>query len=102
VAACDPERSRRFDNDHGSRERAPFERPVGQVQRHVIEAFLDRHVAAGARVLDAGSGPGRFAMFLAKRGCRLTLVDASETMLQEPRSGSRPTGWRLRPSRITA
>ena len=39
----------------------------------------------GARVLDAGCGPGRFALDLARRGARLTLVDLSPVQLEQAR-----------------
>lgn len=85
MPAYDPEAVRRFYNEYGGREWARFERPLGRVQLHVILKFLERWVPAGGRVLDAGSGPGRFAVWLAVRGCRLTLVDVSDAMLEEAR-----------------
>ncbi len=37
------------------------------------------------RVLDIGTGPGFYAIILARRGCRVTAVDLSEGMLAEAR-----------------
>ena len=37
--------------------------------------FIKEELAAKPRVLDAGSGPGRYALEFAKRGCAVTLCD---------------------------
>ncbi|UCC68679.1 MAG: class I SAM-dependent methyltransferase [Armatimonadota bacterium] len=60
-----------------------FDSPLGRVQLTQIQRFLARHVCPKSKVLDAASGPGRFAMFLAKMGCEVTLVDISEKMIAE-------------------
>ena len=45
-------------------------------------------VPQGARVLDLGCGDGRYARALAARGCRVTGVDVSDTLLAEARRRS--------------
>lgn len=40
--------------------------------------FLDRYIRPGDTVLDIGGGPGRYSVYLAERGCRVTLLDLSE------------------------
>lgn len=37
--------------------------------------FLDRYIQPGCRVLDIGGGPGRYALYLANKGCQVTLCD---------------------------
>jgi SAM-dependent methyltransferase len=49
-------------------------------------------LANGARVLDAGSGNGRNAIFLAGRGCDVTAVDFSGEALNETRRRARSAG----------
>ncbi len=41
-------------------------------------AFIEDELAEKPRVLDAGSGPGRYALEFAKRGCAVTLCDISD------------------------
>ncbi len=44
--------------------------------------YLRRFIRKGDRVLDVGSGPGRFAIELARIGSRVTVVDISPTQLR--------------------
>ena len=39
--------------------------------------MLDRYMQPGHRVLDIGGGPGRYSLYLAQRGCDVTLLDLS-------------------------
>jgi len=39
--------------------------------------MLDRYIKTGDKVLDIGGGPGRYSLYLAKRGCDVTLLDLS-------------------------
>jgi S-adenosylmethionine-dependent methyltransferase len=43
--------------------------------------FLERYLPGSGTVLDAGGGPGRYAIFLAKRGLRVVLLDLSGVQL---------------------
>ena len=53
----------------------------------------------GLRVLDIGTGPGFYAIILAKRGYQVTAVDYSEGMLEEAKQNehvevlSAPEDW---------
>jgi 2-polyprenyl-3-methyl-5-hydroxy-6-metoxy-1,4-benzoquinol methylase len=44
------------------------------------------------RVLDVGTGPGRFGLFFASRGCRVTGVDLSPEMLERANGRARAAG----------
>ena len=48
------------------------------VEFELTKRFLSRHINPGSRVLDVGGGPGRYALWLAQRGCRVTLADLSQ------------------------
>lgn len=57
----------------------PIGRLIADTQEREIAAFLEP--VAGLRVLDVGTGTGRAAIALAKRGAIVTGVDASAEML---------------------
>lgn len=48
------------------------------VELEITKRFLLRHIEPGARVLDLGGGPGRYALWLAELGCDVTLADLSQ------------------------
>ncbi|HOJ47828.1 MAG TPA: class I SAM-dependent methyltransferase [Bacillota bacterium] len=54
-----------------------------RLEKHFIEfeltkRFLNRYIKPGDRVLDVGGGPGRYSLYLAQKGCDVTLADLSE------------------------
>jgi len=53
----------------------------GRTNYGVHKRFLDQYVRPGMRVLDIGSGPGRFAIDLVELGAEVTLVDLSQVQL---------------------
>lgn len=53
----------------------------GRSNYAVHKRFLDEHVRPGMRVLDIGSGPGRFAIDLVSAGAEVTLADLSQVQL---------------------
>jgi S-adenosylmethionine-dependent methyltransferase len=63
----------RLDAPEGARELA-----------HTLEILADK-LAPGARVLDLGGGPGRYAIELAKHGHRVVLADLSPELLEVAR-----------------
>lgn len=54
----------------------------GRLKAIIHTDFIGRYVASGDRVLDAGSGPGRFSIVAAERGARVTVLDLSEAQLR--------------------
>ncbi|MCA1566413.1 MAG: methyltransferase domain-containing protein [Acidobacteria bacterium] len=71
-----------FDN-YGEREWARLDADMeSRVSFHLHRAFLEKFVAAGAEVLEAGAGPGRFTIELAKLGARVTVGDLSAVQLE--------------------
>ncbi len=82
----DPQGVRAFFDNYGTREWERLERTLqGRIKYAIHRRFLDDYIPEGVRVLDAGCGPGRFAMDLARRSACLTLVDLSQTQLDQAR-----------------
>lgn len=40
--------------------------------------MIDRYIKPGDKVLDIGGGPGRYSLYLAQKGCDMTLLDLSD------------------------
>ncbi|MDY3286228.1 MAG: class I SAM-dependent methyltransferase [Eubacteriales bacterium] len=57
---------------------AEWNRIADQPEFLLTARFLDRYVKKGDRVLDIGGGPGRYSLYLAEKGCEVTLFDLSE------------------------
>lgn len=58
-----------------------------RLQRHPFEyeltrRYLDRYIQPGDKVLDVGGGPGRYALYLAEKGCDVTLFDLSAANIE--------------------
>ena len=76
-------RVRRFYGIAAEREWARLEQPHdGRLEFAVHKAWIGRFLPpAPARVLDIGGGPGRYAVWLAGQGYRVTLADLSPDLL---------------------
>jgi len=74
-----------------------FSGPIGtwlaETQEEVLHAFLGP--VDGRAVLDVGTGTGRAALALARRGARVTGIDASEEMLAVALDRAQQGGARL-------
>ena len=60
-----------------------------RIEFEVTWRFISQVVPAGAHVLDAGSGPGRYAVALAQAGHRVSLLDLSPHCLELAQEWSR-------------
>lgn len=78
---ADPAMAERFDSMRFS---GPIGSLLAETQDRVIAEFLAP--VEGRSVLDVGTGTGRAALGLARRGARVTGVDASEEMLRVARA----------------
>lgn len=79
-----PSQTEAFYDNYGPREwrRLEPEHPYGSLQGVIHRDFVHRFVSSGDKVLDAGSGPGRFALEMAKANAKVTLLDISSKQLQ--------------------
>jgi ubiquinone/menaquinone biosynthesis C-methylase UbiE len=84
---ADPAMAERFDQ---MRFGGPIGRLIAETQEREIAAFL--MPIQGRRVLDVGTGTGRAAIALAKRGAIVTGMDASAEMLQVARRRASEAG----------
>lgn len=79
----DAEYVRQFYDAYGEREWERLQRdPDKLVNFHIHRHFLERFIAPGDRVLEAGAGPGRFTIELARLGAYITVGDISPTQLE--------------------
>lgn len=89
----DPQVVQAFFDNYGTREWERLERTLqGRIRYAIHSHFLNKYVPEGARVLDVGCGPGRFALDLARHGACLTLVDLSQTQLDLARQQLKAAG----------
>jgi SAM-dependent methyltransferase len=63
------------------------EKEWGRLANHAFEfaittAIMDRFIKPGDTILDLGGGPGRYAIYYAQKGCKVTLVDLSESNIK--------------------
>jgi SAM-dependent methyltransferase len=72
--------ARHYDQ-HPQSEAARLER-FFPIEYAITLRYLARFVPEGAAVAEVGVGAGHYSEFLARRGCRLHLVDVSEVLLQ--------------------
>jgi len=56
--------------------------PIGKVQFHIHNHYLQKYIKKGDRVLEIGPGPGRFTIELAKLGAKIAIMDISEEQLR--------------------
>jgi len=79
----EPGKIRDYYNDYGDREWNRLEGSLhGRVHFEVTKHILERHLPEEGHILDAGCGPGRYAIHLAREGYRVQLVDISEEQLK--------------------
>lgn len=81
----DPSRLASFFDEYGEREweRLGPERPaIDRVNFATHLALLREHISEGDRVLEAGAGPGRFTIELARIGARIVVGDISPGQLR--------------------
>lgn len=79
----DPEHIARFFDEYGEREWERFDATaMDRVGLEVHLRLLREHIRPGTRVLDAGAGPGRFTLELARLGATVVAGDISPRQLE--------------------
>jgi ubiquinone/menaquinone biosynthesis C-methylase UbiE len=78
----DRDRVRAYYRSMGESEWGRLERPAdGRVEFSVTTDAIARHLAPSSHVLDIGGGPGRYAIWMASLGHRVTLADLSPELI---------------------
>ena len=71
-----------FFDEFGEKEWARLDQSAeGRVSFHIHTRFLEKFIASGDRVLEAGAGAGRFTRELIKLGAELVVGDVSQVQL---------------------
>jgi SAM-dependent methyltransferase len=92
--AHDPRYTRDFYDAYGEREWGRFDQDAARlVNLHIHRWYLERFITAGQRVLEAGAGPGRFTIELARLGARVVVGDISPVQLAENERRVAEAGW---------
>jgi SAM-dependent methyltransferase len=82
-AHYDPEHIARFFDVYGEREWERFDASaMDRVNLEVHLRLLGEYIRSGDRVLDAGAGPGRFTLELARLGATIAVGDISARQLE--------------------
>jgi SAM-dependent methyltransferase len=90
----DPEFVSSFYDAYGEREWERFESGLAnRVNLHIHLSYLRRFVRPGNHVLDAGAGPGRFTIEMAKLGALVTVGDISPRQLEQNRARVTEAGY---------
>lgn len=73
-----------------------WKRTDDTVEYHITTRMLERLIPKGAKALDIGGGPGRYSLWLAERGCEVTLFDLSSGNIAFARERAGQMGVPLR------
>ncbi|MCW4049193.1 MAG: class I SAM-dependent methyltransferase [Candidatus Bathyarchaeota archaeon] len=81
----EPDRIREYYNSYGDREWDRLESTHGIIQYKVTTHIISKYLHEGDHVLDAGSGPGRYSIWLARNDAKVYVSDISDDQLQQAR-----------------
>ena len=65
-----------------------------RLENHWVEFLftskvMEKYIKNGDTILDIGGGPGRYSIYFAKKGCKVTLLDISEKEIEFAKNKSR-------------
>lgn len=53
-----------------------------KVEFEVTKKYFDKYIPHNSKVLDIGGGPGRYSIYLASKGCKVTLLDLTKKHIE--------------------
>lgn len=74
---------------------AEWRRTDNTIEFCITARMLERMISPGEKVLDIGGGPGRYSLWLAGKGCEVTLFDLSSGNVAFARKKAAQMGLRL-------
>lgn len=89
-----------FYDDHTEEEWTRLDRRP--IEFEIAKRFLSRLIKPGDRVLDMGGGPGRYAIWLAERGCQVTLADLSSQNVKFAKQKAKELGLSIQAFQMDA
>jgi 2-polyprenyl-3-methyl-5-hydroxy-6-metoxy-1,4-benzoquinol methylase len=72
-----------------------WNRIAGRPEYLITCRMLDRYIASGEKVLDIGGGPGRYTLYLAEKGCDVTLFDLSAENVKHAKERAEEQGLKI-------
>lgn len=80
----DPDHTKTFYDAYVQAEWSRLEATAyGRLQAIIHTDFIRRYISKGDRALDAGSGPGRFSIEMARIGATVTVLDISRQQIED-------------------
>lgn len=73
-----------------------WQRTDRSIEFLITTRMLERTIRKGESVLDIGGGPGRYSLWLAQRGCQVTLFDLSSGNVEFARGKAAEMGLELK------
>lgn len=71
-----------------------------QVEFELSKRYINRYIKPHDRVLDLGGGPGKYALYLSKLGCQVTLADLSQKNINFAQNKALELGLSLNAIRV--
>jgi S-adenosylmethionine-dependent methyltransferase len=83
---------RDFYRKNADRESARFGTPLQRIEFASTLRLIDTYFPATGQICDIGSGPGRYALELARRGYAVSLIDLTDVLLDRAKSAFADSG----------
>jgi ubiquinone/menaquinone biosynthesis C-methylase UbiE len=94
LSLYDPEKTSQYYDQYGDQEwERLIKNSTNQINFHVHQWYLHKYIQPHHHVLEAGAGPGRFTIELAKLGAMITVGDISPKQLELNKQKVKESGY---------